>query len=149
MQIWLKKTQIHVKISVSISINLEKTPTLEHVTLLVELTSFTADMFGKLIEPRTERKQFTRRTKCMFKITCKVGFSISKNWQLSNPLYSYLLDELPGKRFELPGSGCCRQQQIKALSRQHVTQDSQKPFRGLRVVCIYCLIMKKGRVVFS
>lgn len=32
-------------------------PTLEHVTLAFELTSFTADVLGKLIKPRTNRKE--------------------------------------------------------------------------------------------
>ena len=36
-------------------------PTLEHVTLVFELTSFAADVLGKLIEPGTKRtKNMTR-----------------------------------------------------------------------------------------
>lgn len=38
----------------------------------------------------------------------------------------YLLDELSGKRFELPGGGCCSKKQVKALARQHVAQDPKK-----------------------
>lgn len=58
MQIWLQKRQFqNVRISVNIPTNVGKIPTLEHVTLVFELTSFTADMLGKLIEPRTERKK--------------------------------------------------------------------------------------------
>lgn len=50
MQIWLQNRQFqNVRISLNIPINVGKIPTLEHVTLVFKLTSFTADMLGKLI----------------------------------------------------------------------------------------------------
>lgn len=50
MQIWLQKKQFqNVRTSQTIPITVGKIPTLEHVTLVLELTSFTADMLGKLI----------------------------------------------------------------------------------------------------
>ena len=33
-------------------------PTLEHVTLVLELTSFPADVLGKFIKPRKEEKKY-------------------------------------------------------------------------------------------
>lgn len=84
----------------------------------------------------------------MFESHTKLEFPSKKNQPLSNPLYRYLLNELPRKRFELPSSCCCCQKQIQALSRQHVPQDPQKAFRGLGVVSIYCLMHEKERVVF-
>lgn len=77
------------------------------------------------------------------------SFQLKKKQRLSNPLYSDLLNELPRKGFELPSSCCCCQQQVQTLSRQHVAQDPQQAFGGLRMVCIYCLMSETGRVVFS
>lgn len=149
MQIWLQKKQFqNVRTLLTIPITVGKIPTLEHVTRVLELTSFTADMLGKLIEPRTDRKNLTgTRITSMFESHTKLEFPSKKNQPLSNPLYSYLLNELPRKRFELPSSCCRCQKQIQALSRQHVPQDPQKAFRGLGVVSIYCLMHEKERVV--
>lgn len=59
MQIWLRKRQI---LNVSISFNKnnmsmrKEISILEHLTLVFELTSFTTDVLGKLIKPRTNGK---------------------------------------------------------------------------------------------
>lgn len=80
MQIWLQKRQFqNVRISLNVPINVGKIPTLEHVTLVFELTSFTADMLGKLIEPRTDRNNLTRKRTSMFKSHTQLEFPSQKN----------------------------------------------------------------------
>lgn len=62
MQTWLRERESREKSSVLIchsrnGMSVKKEiPTLEHVTLVFELTSFAADVLGKLIKPRTNDK---------------------------------------------------------------------------------------------
>lgn len=62
MQTWLNERR-GKSLNVSISFKKqyvkqgEKIPTLEHVAYVFELTSFSADVLGKLIKPRIKKKK--------------------------------------------------------------------------------------------
>lgn len=57
-------------------------PTSEHATLVFELTSFTADVLGKLVKPGTNRKKknsLQEQGSCCMKSTSYADLGVS-NW---------------------------------------------------------------------
>lgn len=100
-------------------------------TFLFKLTSFTANVLRKLIEPM-QRKSIVRR-----------GFVLI-GWTQHSAASFDSLNKLACKGLELPGGCCSSQQQIQALSGQHVSQHPQKALRGLGMVRIYSLMKERS-----
>lgn len=103
-------------------------------TFIFKLTSFTANVLRKLIEP-SERKN---------PLWEEVLLRLDERSTAEHSAASFdSLNKLACKGLELPGGCRSSQQQIQALSGQHVSQHPQKALGGLGVVRVYCLMKER------
>lgn len=87
--------------------------------------------FGNSLSLRRQKKTIVRR-----------GF-VSIGWAQHSTASFDSLNKLACKGLELPGGCRSSQQQIQALSGQHVSQHPQKALGGLGVVRVYCLMKER------
>lgn len=102
---------------------------------------------GNSLSLEKQKKKVVTRTKYISE--ANMEFPPGQTQHFATLLGLYSLNELPSKGFELPGGCCCSQEQIQALSRQHVSQDPQKALGRLGVVCVYSLVKDTGSVTVT